>query len=69
MTAFYIALVLGGIIAVAYVALGFAEFQRARRTYGETAEVLIGRTIWTPRAAASPGSRSAASWSRRRCWC
>jgi hypothetical protein len=39
MTAFYIALVLGGVIAVAYIALGFEEFQRARRTYGETAEI------------------------------
>jgi hypothetical protein len=36
MTAFYIALALGGLIAVAYIALGFEEFQRARRTYGET---------------------------------
>ena len=32
MTAFYIALALGGLIAVAYIALGFEEFQRARRT-------------------------------------
>ena len=34
MTAFYIALVLGAVISVAYVGLGYAEFQRARRTYG-----------------------------------
>jgi len=39
MTAFYIALVLGGIVAVAYITLGFEEFRRARRTYGETAEI------------------------------
>ena len=39
MTAFYIALVLGGVIAAAYVALGYAEFQRARRTYGEATAV------------------------------
>jgi len=39
MTAFYIALVLGGIVAVAYIALGFEEFQRARRTYGESGGV------------------------------
>lgn len=38
MIAFYIALVLGGIIAIAYIALGYAEFQRARQTYGEAAE-------------------------------
>ena len=38
MTAFYIALVLGGLIAIAYVALGFEEFKRARRTYGEAPE-------------------------------
>jgi hypothetical protein len=38
MIAFYIALVLGGVIAVAYIALGYAEFQRARKTYGEVAE-------------------------------
>lgn len=37
MTTFYIALVLGAVVAVAYVALGYAEFQRARRTYGESA--------------------------------
>lgn len=39
MTAFYIALVLGGLVAFAYVALGYEEFQRARRTYGEEVEV------------------------------
>ena len=38
MTAFYIALVLGSVIAVAYIALGYAEFQRARRSYGATTE-------------------------------
>jgi len=38
MTAFYIALGLGGIVAVAYVALGFEEFQRARRRYGTSVE-------------------------------
>ena len=38
MIAFYIALVLGGIIAVAYLALGYAEFQRARKTYGAAVE-------------------------------
>jgi hypothetical protein len=38
MIAFYIALVLGTAIAVAYIALGYSEFQRARRTYGETTE-------------------------------
>jgi hypothetical protein len=37
MIAFYIALVLGSIIAIAYVALGYGEFKRARQTYGETA--------------------------------
>jgi hypothetical protein len=40
MIAFYIALVLGGLIAIAYVGLGFEEFQRARRTYGETPEAV-----------------------------
>ncbi len=35
MTAFYIALVLGAVIAVAYVTLGFREFQRIRRSYDE----------------------------------
>jgi hypothetical protein len=38
MTAFYIALVVGGIVAIAYIALGFEEFQRARRTYGTSVE-------------------------------
>lgn len=38
MTAFYIALVLGGLVAVTYIALGYEEFQRARRTYGEEVE-------------------------------
>jgi len=38
MIAFYIALVLGGVIAVAYVALGIEAFQRARRTYGTSVE-------------------------------
>jgi len=38
MIAFYIALVLGVVIAVAYIALGYAEFQRARKSYGEEAE-------------------------------
>jgi hypothetical protein len=37
MTAFSIALVLGGIVAVAYLILGFEEFQRARRTYDDAA--------------------------------
>ena len=36
MIAFYIALVLGGVIAAAYIALGYAEFQRARKSYGQT---------------------------------
>jgi hypothetical protein len=40
MTAFYIALVLGGVIAAAYIVLGYAEFQRARKTYGEAAETV-----------------------------
>ena len=40
MTAFYIALVLGAVIAVAYVVLGHAEFQRARRSYGAEAETV-----------------------------
>ena len=40
MTAFYITLVLGSVIAVAYIALGYAEFQRARRSYGATAETV-----------------------------
>jgi hypothetical protein len=38
MTAFYVALVIGGIVAIAYIALGFEEFQRARRTYGTSVE-------------------------------
>lgn len=42
MIAFYIALVLGGLIATAYIALGYAEFQRARQTYGEAAESVTG---------------------------
>src|SRR5687768_10224318 len=42
MIAFYIALVLGGLIATAYIALGYAEFQRARKTYGEAAESATG---------------------------
>ncbi|HKY58496.1 MAG TPA: hypothetical protein VJL80_10685 [Aeromicrobium sp.] len=37
MIAFYIALVLGGVIAAAYIALGYAEFQRARKSYDQTA--------------------------------
>jgi hypothetical protein len=45
MTAFYIALVLGGLVAIAYIALGFEEFQRARRTYGETAEEVSGEEL------------------------
>lgn len=39
MIVFTIALVVGGLIAIAYVALGVEEFRRARRTYGETPEV------------------------------
>jgi len=39
MTAFYIALVLGGAIAAAYITLGYAEFRRARQSYGEAAEI------------------------------
>jgi hypothetical protein len=38
MTAFYIALVVGGLVAIAYITLGVEEFQRARRNYGEAAE-------------------------------
>ncbi|MFL6089323.1 MAG: hypothetical protein ACJ71Z_04190 [Aeromicrobium sp.] len=41
MTAFYVALALGGLVAIAYVALGLEEFRRARRTYGETAETAV----------------------------
>lgn len=40
MAAFYIALVLGFPIAIAYVGLGIEEFRRARRTYGATAEAV-----------------------------
>lgn len=40
MTAFYIALILGGLVAVAYLALGFEEFQRARRTYGTSVDAV-----------------------------
>ena len=40
MTAFYIALVLGSIIAIAYIALGYAEFQRARRNYRDATEAV-----------------------------
>lgn len=42
MIAFYIALALGVVIAAAYIALGFAEFQRARQTYGEAADPASG---------------------------
>jgi hypothetical protein len=38
MVAFSIALVAGGIVAIAYVTLGYKEFQRARRNYGAAAE-------------------------------
>ena len=40
MTAFYIALVLGTVIAVAYLTLGYAEFQRARRSYSDATETI-----------------------------
>ena len=67
MIAFYIALVLGGLIATAYIALGYAEFQRARQTARRPSQ--SPATIWTHRVADSPGSRSAGWWSPRRCWC
>jgi hypothetical protein len=37
MGAFYIALVVGTVIAAAYLTLGYQEFQRARRTYNDPA--------------------------------
>jgi len=45
MTAFSIALLVGVIVAVAYIVLGFEEFQRARRTYGESAEEISDRDL------------------------
>lgn len=38
MTAFFIALVLGTLVAIAYLTLGYEEFRRARRTYDASAE-------------------------------
>lgn len=40
MIAFYIALVLGTVIAGAYVTLGYAEFKRARRNYSDATEAV-----------------------------
>jgi hypothetical protein len=45
MTAFYIALVLGVLVAIAYLGLGFEELQRARRTYGESADPVAGSDL------------------------